>query len=167
MELDRSTIKLLASDTRADVIKSLGSRRKTLTELSKELELSPAALSEQMEKLERGGLVHKVDEGRKWKYYELTRRSRDFSRPQTPVMLVITSLVVVLFAGVFFGSQLTAGTATAPQAVPLGDSNAPQAGGDSSIIAKGLTAGEAACSLAGADANFANDTNTTNSSCGP
>jgi len=161
MELDRSTIKLLASDTRADVIKSLGSRRKTLTELSRELRLSPATLSEQMEKLERGGLVKKIDEGRKWKYYELTRRSRDFSRPQTPIMLVITSLVVILFAGYFFlGPQ-----ATTPQAAPS-DTGAPMASGDSFSLAKGLAA-ENACTLAGATANETNGTNGTNASCAP
>lgn len=117
MDLDRDTIKLLASDTRSDILKSLGERRKTLSELSRELGLAPATLTEQLKALEKGGLVKKMDEGRKWKYYELTRKTKKMTQPQFPVFVVIASLIVILFAGVFFmGGQMSA-----KQAAPAGD----------------------------------------------
>lgn len=114
MELDRSTIKLLASDTRSDIVKALGVRRKTLTELSRELGLAPATVTEQLAALERGGLVHKMDEGRKWKYYELTRKSREMTKPQMPLVLILSTLAVLLFGAVFLSGYSLMGAAKAP-----------------------------------------------------
>ena len=114
MELDRSTIKLLASDTRSDIVKALGQRRKTLTELSRELGLAPATVTEQLAALERGGLVHKMDEGRKWKYYELTRKSREMTKPQVPMFLILSTLAILLVGATFFAGYSQMGAAKAP-----------------------------------------------------
>ncbi|MBN3037752.1 MAG: winged helix-turn-helix transcriptional regulator [Candidatus Diapherotrites archaeon] len=104
MELDRSKIKLLASDTRADIIKSLSERRKTLTELSNELCLAPSSMTEQLKKLEDGGLVRKVDEKHKWKYYELTSESKDITSPSPNIFVVLSTLFLFLAVAAFFGS---------------------------------------------------------------
>ncbi|MFH1445538.1 MAG: winged helix-turn-helix domain-containing protein [Nanoarchaeota archaeon] len=70
--LDQKTFKVLASDTRVSIIKSLGQRRKMLTELSKELGMSVSTIKEHLERLSEAGLVVQIDDGHKWKYYELT-----------------------------------------------------------------------------------------------
>ena len=117
--MDRDTIKLLASDTRSNIIKTLVKRRKTLSEISKELGLAPATVTEQLKALEKGGMVRKMDEGRKWKYYELTKKSVEVTTPATPVFLVIATVAVILFAGVFFSASMF-GSASAPKDASVG-----------------------------------------------
>ena len=57
--------------TKERIIRSLKIRRKTLSELSLELGLSPPTVYEHLRAMEEAGVIRKVDEGRKWKYYEL------------------------------------------------------------------------------------------------
>lgn len=57
--------------TKDKIIESLKTRRKTLSELSSELGLSPPTVYGHLKAMEEAGIVRKVDEGRKWKYYEL------------------------------------------------------------------------------------------------
>lgn len=70
--LTRDALKILAVDTRLDILKLLDERPHTLTEIKDALDLAPATVSEHLGKLEEAGLIEKRDEGRKWKYYRLT-----------------------------------------------------------------------------------------------
>ncbi len=90
--------KLLASETRWKILESLKERRKTVTELARELGLATSTVYEHLEKLERAGLVRKIDEGRKWKYYEVvtTRETKPKAVART---LVLVSLIIL---GLFF-----------------------------------------------------------------
>ncbi|MCA1814473.1 MAG: winged helix-turn-helix domain-containing protein [Halobacteriales archaeon] len=73
--LDPAMIKVLASDTRLDILKQLKQRRMTLTELANALGLKKATILEHLERLTTAGLVRRMDDGeRLWVYYELTRR---------------------------------------------------------------------------------------------
>lgn len=81
--LDIETFKALASATRLQVLRALDERRKTLAELSKELELNKATVHEHLALLVTVGLVKKRDdEGRKWIYYELTWQGERLLHPQ-------------------------------------------------------------------------------------
>lgn len=109
--LDMASFKTLASDSRIAILKSLDERRKTLTELSKRFDLSASTVKEHMEKLTEADLVRLVDDGHKWKYYELTRKGRQILHPGTTniwVMLAVTSLA-------FFYTLWDFGRALAPQ----------------------------------------------------
>lgn len=64
--------KTLSSGTRVEMLHALHQRRKTLTELAKHTQISLPGAKQHLELLEQAGLVRKLDEGRKWKYYELT-----------------------------------------------------------------------------------------------
>ncbi|MBU1197147.1 helix-turn-helix domain-containing protein [Candidatus Micrarchaeota archaeon] len=64
--------KMLSSETRVSMLHALHERRKTLSELAKERAISLPGAKQHLEQLEDAGLVRKMDEGRKWKYYELT-----------------------------------------------------------------------------------------------
>lgn len=74
--LDKESFKSLASGTRISILKSLDVRRKTLTELSKQLSMSPSTVKEHMENLCNADLTVQVDDGHKWKYYELTNKGK-------------------------------------------------------------------------------------------
>ncbi|MCX6815031.1 MAG: winged helix-turn-helix domain-containing protein [Candidatus Aenigmarchaeota archaeon] len=90
--LDRKTFRSLASDTRISILKSLDVRRKMLTELAKEMGMSPSTVKEHMESLRKAGLVQLKDDGHKWKYYELTRDGKNILHPGDTKIWVILSL---------------------------------------------------------------------------
>jgi DNA-binding transcriptional ArsR family regulator len=97
--LDMKAFKTLASDSRIGILKSLDERRKTLTELSKRFGLSASTVKEHMDKLSEAGLVRLVDDGHKWKYYELTRKGSRILHPGTTKIWVM--LAVSIF-GAFY-----------------------------------------------------------------
>lgn len=98
--LDMETFKALASDTRLGVLRALDERRKTLTELSKELDLNKATVHEHLALLTTTGLIKKRDdEGRKWIYYELTWRGERLLHPETTTTFAVLLGVSVAAAG--------------------------------------------------------------------
>lgn len=96
ISLDRKTIFLLASETRLEILKKLDERRMTLTELAKSLDLSKTAVKEHLDKLVNAGLVRRVDEGRKWIYYELTSNGKTLMHPEEARIKLIISLIVAI-----------------------------------------------------------------------
>src|SRR5437773_7305453 len=80
--LDQECFKALASDVRVGILKRLDVRRETVTDLSNLIALSKPTLLEHLEKLQNAGLVKRVDEGRKWIYYELTDKGRKILHPE-------------------------------------------------------------------------------------
>ncbi|VVC04001.1 Bacterial regulatory protein, arsR family [Candidatus Burarchaeum australiense] len=100
--LDKKSFEALAADTRVKVLKSLAERRKTLSELAAQLGLSPSTVKEHMQVLGAAGLVDLKDEGRKWKYYELTRKGKSIVQPQELKIWVVLSLTIVAIAAAFF-----------------------------------------------------------------
>jgi len=91
--LDRKTLFALSSETRIKILKKLGKRRMTLSELSKELGMSKTAVKEHLDRLADAGLIEKVDEGRKWVYYGLTEKGRAVLHPEARIVLLLSSLV--------------------------------------------------------------------------
>jgi DNA-binding transcriptional ArsR family regulator len=93
--LDRDSFRALASDTRVAILKSLGRRRKMLTELSKQLGMSPSTVKEHMDSLSKAGLVVMIDDGHKWKYYELTRKGESVLHPVGTRIWILLSVSIV------------------------------------------------------------------------
>jgi DNA-binding transcriptional ArsR family regulator len=79
--LDKLSFGALAVDSRVKILKALRERRKTLSELSTELGLSPSSTKEHLEKLVDAALIEKMEEGHKWKYYELTKKGAQLVSP--------------------------------------------------------------------------------------
>ncbi len=104
MEIDRKTLKALAADTRLDILKSLGKRRKTPSELSKELNLAPSTIIEHLNKLEEADLIKKEETGHKWIYYSLTKKGLSLVKPKVPTqfIIVLSLCFIVLFAGCLY-----------------------------------------------------------------
>jgi DNA-binding transcriptional ArsR family regulator len=101
--LDARTFQALASSTRLTVLRALDERRKTLTELARDLELNKATVHEHLQLLTAAGLVRKRDdEGRKWIYYELTWTGERLLHPQeTTTFNVLLGLAVAAAGGGF------------------------------------------------------------------
>jgi len=101
--LDRQSFEALAADTRVKILKLLVQRRKTLSELSKELKMSVSGVKEHLETLEKAGLVEKIDDGHKWKYYELTDKGAAIvaPKPSMRIMLLLSLSIVAFMASAF------------------------------------------------------------------
>jgi DNA-binding transcriptional ArsR family regulator len=89
--LDRETFKALASDTRLDILKALDERQKTVTELAKELELNKATVFEHLEKLASVKLIQKLEDERKWVYWQLTWTGRRLLHPEAVTLALVLS----------------------------------------------------------------------------
>ena len=68
--------KTLSSKVRLHIINLLEERRMTLSELSERTGVALPGVKRHLEELEGKGFIKKIDEGRKWKYYELTDNGR-------------------------------------------------------------------------------------------
>lgn len=100
--LDRKSFEALAVDSRVRILKSLKQRRKTLSELADEQKMSVSGVKEHLETLENVGLIEKIDDGHKWKYYELTRKGSDIIAPKELRVWILLSLAsVALIAAIF------------------------------------------------------------------
>ena len=101
--IDVDLIKVLASDTRRDVLRLLGERRHTLSELAEALGLKKATILEHLEKLVAAGLIRKIDDGERiWIYYELTHRGLRIVRPGRTTrfyLIMVSSAAAVVLVG--------------------------------------------------------------------
>jgi len=95
LTINKQTLKALSSDTRVGILKSLKSRRMHLSEIAAKLQISPSTAKEHMVYLLSSGLVDLKDEGRKWKYYELTKRGQCVVSPiEIRMVLVLASTFI-------------------------------------------------------------------------
>ena len=123
--LDQESFKALASDVRVGILKHLDVRRETVTDLSNLMTLSKPTLLEHLEKLQSAGLVKRVDEGRKWIYYELSDKGRKILHPERVAITLALGIAVALAAiGAFL--VLTAEVAIMPGSPGL-NASAPSA----------------------------------------
>jgi len=93
--LDRRSFEALAVDTRVRILKSLKQRRKTLSEIAQEMKMSVSGVKEHLETLEGADLVKKMDDGHKWKYYELTKKGSDLVAPKELRVWVVLSIAMI------------------------------------------------------------------------
>jgi len=118
--LDQASFRALASEVRVEVLKKLDERRMTVTDLANALDLSKPTLLEHLEKLQAAQLVKRIDEGRKWIYYDLTGRGKKILHPER--VTIVVSLCLSMFlaaAGIFaLASGLTSGMLAAPGTGP-------------------------------------------------
>ena len=100
--LDKDTFKVLASDTRLNILQSLDGKKMTLTELGKQTSLNKATLHENLVKLHSAGLVKRKErEGHKWIYYKLSWKGASLLHPDNNrIVVMFTATFFVLMTGV-------------------------------------------------------------------
>ncbi|HEV8594651.1 MAG TPA: winged helix-turn-helix domain-containing protein [Thermoplasmata archaeon] len=96
--LDRESFRALASEVRVEILKQLEAHRMTVTDLSHAMSLAKPTLLEHLDRLVTAGLVAKVDEGRKWIYYELSKRGRTILHPHQVKIMISLALSILLFS---------------------------------------------------------------------
>ncbi len=96
--LSSEEFRALSSETRTDLLKLLKNRKHTLSEFSKKTGLAAPTVKQHLETLCRAGLIEQVDEGRKWKYYSLTRKGSEIIEPRenTSIFIMIAISFVAL-----------------------------------------------------------------------
>ena len=114
IQISSSEFKALASETRTDMIKLLQERNHTLTELSKKLDMSAPTIKQHLDILRHAGLIEGIDEGRKWKYYTLTRKGKNIFSGETPAnILIVLGVSIVAIVGLLYGLLSTLGLQSA------------------------------------------------------
>ena len=109
--ISNNEFKALASETRTHMIKLLRERNHTLTELSKKLDMAAPTIKQHLGILQQAGLIEGLDEGRKWKYYTLTRKGKNIFATEAPAnVLIVLGISVVVMVGLLYGLLLTVGS---------------------------------------------------------
>ncbi len=101
--LDDKSFKALSADSRVNILKKLKERRMTLSELSQRLMLKNSTVKEHCSILLNADLISKIDEGRKWKYYQLTGKGKQVIQPslfEEAKVFVMLSITAAFFAGI-------------------------------------------------------------------
>jgi DNA-binding transcriptional ArsR family regulator len=98
--LSTPEFKALSSESRTRILKLLEDRNHTLTELSSKLEMAAPTIKQHLTVLLESGLIEMNDEGRKWKYYSLTRKGKNITSPadQTHFLIVLSFASIALIA---------------------------------------------------------------------
>ncbi len=100
VELNKTAFKALASDTRIDILKKLCERRKTVSELSREVGIEKSAILKHLEKLASAELVNRVENANEFVYYEVTIKGMGviYRNEKVKVVIVLASSLLA-FAG--------------------------------------------------------------------
>ena len=99
VRFDKATFKALSSEERIDVLKLLQGRRHTQSELALSLGISAPSMKEHLEALQKAELIERFDEGRKWKYFGLTRKGKAVLAPEQTRIWIVLGLWVLSLAG--------------------------------------------------------------------
>jgi len=99
ISLDKETFKALAGETRVQILKELGERQKTQSELAAKLHLSAPTVNEHLSLLKKAGLVQEIDDGHKWKYFSLSQKGKNILNPGEKQILLVLSVLTVAFVG--------------------------------------------------------------------
>ena len=100
--VDREVLKVLSVDTRMDIMKLLSDGDRTPSFVAKKLNKSDATIVEHLEKLERAGLVKRIEQpGKKWIFYTLTDRGIGIISSKSRRLVIILTTSLLALAGGF------------------------------------------------------------------
>ncbi|HWH08555.1 MAG TPA: winged helix-turn-helix domain-containing protein [Candidatus Thermoplasmatota archaeon] len=139
LPMDVGLLKVLASDSRRDILQLLRKRRMTLTELSHALDLKKATVLEHLKKLTEAGLIKRIEDERLWVYYELTHRGGRVVNPGRTrfyLLMSVAAAAAVVLGGVtvaLLASDLGDPIEGAPAGAETAASSAPGATGGAGV----------------------------------
>jgi len=99
IKLTQNEIKALSGDTRIAILKKLKNRKYLQVELAKELNLKEPTIKQHIDYLSHAGLLKKLEEGRKWKYIELTTIGRNLLSPEGHTITITLSALILAVGG--------------------------------------------------------------------
>jgi DNA-binding transcriptional ArsR family regulator len=104
--LDYESFRALASHVRIEILKKLDESRSTVSDLSRKLTMSKSTVHKHLERLVEVGLVSKIDDDRKWVYYEITPKGARILHPENVQVSVILSTIVLLVGILFIATAI-------------------------------------------------------------
>ncbi|HZX19807.1 MAG TPA: winged helix-turn-helix domain-containing protein [archaeon] len=110
ISISTTDFKALSSKTRTDILKMLDERNFTLSELASKTGMAAPTVKQHASVLMEAGLIELNDEGRKWKYYSLTRKGKKLLEANTNksnIFLILSTVIIVGllgFAAMFYGN---------------------------------------------------------------
>ncbi|MDD3493225.1 MAG: winged helix-turn-helix domain-containing protein [Candidatus Thermoplasmatota archaeon] len=98
--LEKEDLKILGTESRVKILKHLGKRKMTVSELSRQVDLSKSTVHEHLATLADAGFIEKsANNGNIWVYYHLTDKGKKALRSRTRFFLMLSSAIVVLLLG--------------------------------------------------------------------
>jgi len=98
--LEKEDLKILGTESRVKILKYLGKRKMTVSELSRQVDLSKSTVHEHLATLADAGFIEKsANNGNIWVYYHLTDKGKKALRSRTRFFLMLSSAIVVLLLG--------------------------------------------------------------------
>jgi len=98
--LEKEDLKILGTESRVKILKHLGKRKMTVSELSRQVDMSKSTVHEHLATLADAGFIEKSDNnGNIWVYYHLTDKGKKTLRSRTRFFLMLSSAIVVLLLG--------------------------------------------------------------------
>jgi DNA-binding transcriptional ArsR family regulator len=95
--LDQDTFKVLASETRIEILKNLDRSQLTVSDLARAMNMSKATLFEHLDKMVKVGIIKKVEDKRKWVYYKLTWKGKNILHPERIKIAIVLSIFIAAF----------------------------------------------------------------------
>ncbi len=106
--LDQESLKAVTVNTRVQILKILQQKQEILSDIASLLGMSIPTIKEHLEVLEKVGMVNKIEEGRKWKYYDLTEKGKCLLNPDRKrLWLTLSVLIIGVFGTIFLQLQST------------------------------------------------------------
>jgi DNA-binding transcriptional ArsR family regulator len=109
VQIDRDTIKALGSETRLEILRRLGERQMTESEVSRSIGKHVTTVAQHMRVLERRNLVERMERpGRKWIYYKLSSSGKRIVHPSDHgfVFGLLGSLGMIVTGAAFSMAQM-------------------------------------------------------------
>jgi DNA-binding transcriptional ArsR family regulator len=100
--LTKETFEVLASETRLDILKTLSTRRMTVTELADSLNIAKSTVHHHLQRLAGSGFVAAGEDGHAWVYYALTPEGRALLQPHggARIRIILAAGLASLAGGV-------------------------------------------------------------------
>jgi len=115
IKLSQDEFRVLASNTRIDILKLLDESQYTVSDISRKLDMNKATVHEHLSKLMEVGLVKKDDSPRKWVYYRLSWKGRNLLHPErVRVMVSLGIMLTVIVVGALIIAMQTDFITTPP-----------------------------------------------------
>ena len=96
--------KVLASETRLEILKALDGKKKNLKDISNVTNLHEMTLHEHLEKLVESGFVKRHErEGHKWVYYSLSWKGASLIHPENTKVVILFSTTIIALTGGIIG----------------------------------------------------------------
>ncbi|BAP60805.1 putative transcriptional regulator ArsR [Methanococcus maripaludis KA1] len=151
LEVNKKFLKTLSSRSRISILKALGNKNYTVTELSKSLKLSKSTVHEHLSILVDGELVKKNEDGRKWVYYGLTEKGQYLIMNDLEKMIILFPMSVIVFlSGLYSILFLKLGSRIVPQELNVYSASALKSA-ESDAVAFGISE---TATTAGSDLNL-------------